>query len=82
MFLKTFEAEIGNAVTELQTDSQSEQRNVSGTVTLFSAWLASIGAAGNRFEWETGQTQFSGQMKHKVKEIWSGLQADISYHVQ
>ena len=40
-------------------------------VTVFCDWLASIRAAGNRFEWEKGQTQ----MKHEVREIWNGFQA-------
>ena len=55
--------------TDLQTDNQSEQRNMSGMVTLFCDWLVSVRAAGNRIEWERDQTQFSEQMKHTAQKF-------------
>ena len=51
------------AQTKLLTN-QSEQRNVSGTVTLFCGWLGCVRFSVIRFEWEPGHTQFSKQMKH------------------
>ena len=53
--------------TERQTDNQSEQRNISGTVSLFCDWLICVRVSGNRFEWESGQTQSSEQMKHAAQ---------------
>ena len=43
-------------------------------MTLFCDWLSCVRTAENRFEWETRQTQFSGQIKHKVRDIWNGFQ--------
>ena len=37
------------------------------TVTHICDWLGSVSAAGNRFEWETSQTQSSEQMKHAAQ---------------
>ena len=53
--------------TELQTDNQSDQRNISGTVTLFCDWPVWHWVSGNRFECETGQIKFSEQMKHAAQ---------------
>ena len=62
--------------TERQTDNQSEQRNVtstatrvSGTVALLCDWLSCVRAAGNRFEWETVQTQSHVQTESEAQRF-------------
>ena len=40
---------------------------MSRTATLFCDWLICVRVSGNRFEWDTSQTQFSEQMKHAAQ---------------